>query len=95
MVFEIRQTIEKKLQSVNKRIDTLMTHAKGLLEQREKLENAIKLVEDAGRNVDPSLRRKLAALEKEINDISLKSVRAERACKTLAKPAYVPKTVSR
>lgn len=73
---QLKRTLEAHLQEVNKRIENAGVLGRKLLTQQQEIEANIRELEEGGDTVDPGLKKKLADLEKEYNEVGREAARA-------------------
>jgi hypothetical protein len=73
---QLKRTLQAHLMETRKRLDGAGQLGRDLVKQEEEIEARLKEVEQSGGKINPELKRKLAELEKEYNEVGRETARA-------------------
>jgi hypothetical protein len=73
---QLKRTLEAHLAETRKRLDGAGQLGKDLVKQEEEIEARLRELEESGGKINPELKRKLAELEKEYNEVGRETSRA-------------------
>ncbi|KAA8900557.1 hypothetical protein FN846DRAFT_892067 [Sphaerosporella brunnea] len=73
---QLKRTLQAHLAETRKRLDGAGQLGRDLVKQEEEIEARLKELEECGGRIDPELKRKLAELEKEYNEVGRETARA-------------------
>ncbi|KAF8248124.1 hypothetical protein K440DRAFT_650023 [Wilcoxina mikolae CBS 423.85] len=73
---QLKRTLQAHLAETRKRLDGAGQLGKDLVKQEEEIEARLRELEESGGKIDPELKRKLAELEKEYNEVGRETSRA-------------------
>jgi chromosome segregation ATPase len=73
---QLKRTLQAHLAETRKRLEGAGQLGKDLVKQEEEIESRLRELEESGGKIDPELKRKLAELEKEYNEVGRETTRA-------------------
>jgi hypothetical protein len=73
---QLKRTLQAHLAETRRRLDGAGQLGRDLVKQEEEIEARLKELEESGGRIDPELKRKLAELEKEYNEVGRETARA-------------------